>query len=483
MARFCQSCGEPVGAATKFCVKCGARLGQQVDAQPQATQQPSPREQQPPQYEQQPPQYEPAHPTPQSTQYTPQQPAQYQQSTPPQYAPSQPYQQYQQDKPPAPQKKKRRIPIVVLVLLGVVALCAAVAGAILLFAKNIINQADQDFISIGNDKVPSVKYILGENRAITGVNSSVENGVIKKEIQYSVSENQQEDMTTYIIALHDDYGYKHIKDNDFSESVGVDIELAKESEDDGFIVTVRVDYDRVGYTITITRWEGALTATEDNLEVGAAPPTPDIPDTTPETQAPTPTPAQQPPAVSQPLPEDSLIGQYLDIMTADSFYMSVHIRSGWGEQSDEEDSYAGLDLSCGIAKKGDMTAMVLEDPGVRLIYKDGKSYTIMPSMETVVVSDYISGFGMEDFIPETDGLSFIGTGTGDMLGRTLPYEAYISDQNLGSEIRLYSENGVLVGLQQIVAGQISMTMEIFELTVNVPSGLFDIPESYQIVEG
>ncbi|MCL2153032.1 MAG: hypothetical protein FWH57_08760 [Oscillospiraceae bacterium] len=475
MARFCQSCGEQVGGATKFCVKCGAKLGQQLDVQPQVPQQP-------PRYE--PPQslqYE----SPQSPQYEPQQSAQNQQPTPPQYAPSHPYQQYPQDKPPALQKKKRRIPIVVLVLLGVVVFCAAIVGAILLFTKNIANQVNQDFISIGNDRVPSVKYILGENRAITGINSSIENGVSKKEIQYSVPENQQEDMTTYIIALREDYGYKHINDYDFSESVGVDIELAKESDEDGYIVTVRVDYNRVGYTITITREQGALRVIEDNLEVGSTPSTPDDTVITPETKAPEPTPTQTPPEVTTqlPLPTDSLLGQYLDTMTADSFYLSVHIRSGWGEQDDEEDSYAGLDLTCEIAKEGSMMAMVLEDFSMRVIYKDDKSYTVMPSVETVVVSDYASGFGIEDLIPETDGLSFLGTGTGEMLGRTLPYEAYHSDQDLGEETRLYSEDGVLVGLQQIVGGQVSVTMEIFELSVNVPPGIFDIPESYTVIEG
>ena len=121
------------------------------------------------------------------------------------------------------------------------------------------NTAKQDYIKIGKDEVPSVKLILGEERNITGVSSSVTNGVRTKEIKYSVTEHQSEEMFRYAQALVDNYGFYSLNDSDFTGDRGYGFEFAKESSEDGYIVIVRIDYDRSGYTITLSRGVGTLT--------------------------------------------------------------------------------------------------------------------------------------------------------------------------------------------------------------------------------
>jgi len=121
------------------------------------------------------------------------------------------------------------------------------------------NIGDKDWIKIGKDEVPSVKLILGEKRAVTGVSTSVENGVTSKAITYSAAGNQSEEMQTYVHALVYDYGYYYLNEADFSDSRGTDFRFAKESVEEGYIVVVRIDYDRSGYTVTLSRGTGTLT--------------------------------------------------------------------------------------------------------------------------------------------------------------------------------------------------------------------------------
>ena len=121
--------------------------------------------------------------------------------------------------------------------------------------------AKKDFIKIGEDEIPSVKFITGEERNVTGVSTSNENGVIKKVITYSGTGRNREEMLRYAQALYDYYGFWFYEtdENDFADAEGVDLKLAKASVEADFIIIVRIDYDRNGYTITLSRYRGSLT--------------------------------------------------------------------------------------------------------------------------------------------------------------------------------------------------------------------------------
>jgi hypothetical protein len=405
-----------------------------------------------------------------------------------QYSPEHPHMQSYEAVAP---KKKRRIHPVLLILITLVVFCAAVVGVIILI---IGNAANQDFIKIRGDKVPSVKYILGEKRNVISVSSSVVNGVSERVIEYSVSANQREEMITYISALNYDYGYAHIKDNDLSGPIGTDIILAKESVEDGYVVIVRIDYSLKGYTITISLEKGTLTVYGESPPSGNTPPPTVIESPSTESQNPIPPPeptspdpgpqiTESPSPATELPPANSLLDSYLDTVSDNTFYMNIHMKTGT-DTADDGTSYGiGVDMTCEMAKQGDMVAMSFEDYDMRMVIKDKKSYTIMASMETVIVSDSVEGLGLDALIPEIVDLTFIKTGSDTLFDKVLQYEAYYPGSDPNSEIRFYSNGGILAGLQQLTNGRITMSMEIFEFSKNVPPEMFDIPEDYSIIEG
>jgi len=103
-----------------------------------------------------------------------------------------------------------------------------------------------------------VKYILGEERSVTGVNLSVSKGIEEKAITYSVSKNQSGDMSEYAAALTGSHGYFSLADYDFSGTAGTNFQFVADSSQDGYLVMVQIDYDASGYTIKIQRGKGEL---------------------------------------------------------------------------------------------------------------------------------------------------------------------------------------------------------------------------------
>jgi len=149
----------------------------------------------------------------------------------------------------------------VIILIVIVVLGVITAGIVLLVrgVTGVVgNTAQQDFIKIGSDEVPSVKFILGEERQVTGISSSTNPQGSEKVIKYRVAQNQKEDMMIYALTLLAEYGYTNITDYDFTGPTGTDFKFAKESVQDGYIVVVKIDYDYNGYTITLTYSKGWL---------------------------------------------------------------------------------------------------------------------------------------------------------------------------------------------------------------------------------
>jgi len=144
--------------------------------------------------------------------------------------------------------------------------------------------AEADYYEIGSDKVPSVKYVLGEIREVTGVSTSTRNGVTTKTIEYRVPDNQGAEMLQYAKALMDKHGFYNTTPYDFTGSTGKGFEFSRVSDTEGFIIMLEIEYDRSGYTIKLTRGEGTLT----------------IPETAPE-----PEPEDTPEPDSTPEPEDT----------------------------------------------------------------------------------------------------------------------------------------------------------------------------------
>ena len=293
MAKFCKNCGAQLDDNAPFCPGCGTATSippgpaPQQPTPPQQPYAPPPQQPTPPQQQYAPPQQQP---TPPQQQYAPP-PQQYapppQQPVPPQqqYAPAAqgqyappPQQGYPQQGAPVPVAPKKGFSKGLMIVIGIAALIVVgVVVAVLVLGGN----KNKDFFEIGGDKVPTVAYILGEARTISGLNSSTSRGTAELVVTYSVSKDQGSEMEEYAQALMDDFDFINVNGFDFSGKKGSDIQFAKVSDnDDDYVVVVAIDYDTKGYTLTITRGKGTI-------NVGPSDPTSTDPTTTDPTSDPT----------------------------------------------------------------------------------------------------------------------------------------------------------------------------------------------------
>jgi len=255
MAKFCSNCGTGLEESAKFCMNCGTSAPQPPTPAPEPAPEPAPQPEPMPVPAPQP------EPAPIYQGQLPPQP-QYPQQPFPQYPP-QPQQPYPAAPPPAP-KKKSKLPLVLLII--AVVLIGGIA-AIVVGATGVVKKAARlDYYELGNDKIPSVKYVLGEERKITGVNTSINNGVTMKEYKYSVPDKDQGlEMSQYLTHLRGE-GFLLLTDVDFNASEAW-CKVGRNSVDSGYQVVVQIEYDATGYTIIAVKEEGEITsnapATED----------------------------------------------------------------------------------------------------------------------------------------------------------------------------------------------------------------------------
>ena len=498
MAKFCTNCGASLADTAKFCNGCGSR---QDDAPPVQQQQPvQPPVQQPAQSVQQ-PQQQPQQPQQPQQQFQPQ----------PQYQPPPMQQQYQQpiqQTPQAESKKKRRIPRLVMII-GIAVIVIGVGIAVAVIALN--GAGNTDYFKFGNDKIPSVKLALGEERKLTSASTSAAlGGGQAKVFVYQVSgRRQNDDMFNYITYLREKDGFLVLTSFDFNGPEGACI-VGRNSIDDGYMIQLQVEYDRSGYTITITKQKGEITLnTPDSgnqtpgqsgntggdtgnnrtpAPSSSGTPAPSSSQTPAPSSSQTPAPSSsQTPAPSSsgtpdagssgtPTPDNSgtpdtgsLTKDIFDLVNSGMYYMKANFIADDGEFTAE------------IFVKNGMTAVsYIFDEGmeVRLIDRDEKIYTVISDFEMVMVKDATPdddiAFGIS---PEN--MVYIGEGSGDFRGKTYKYDEYMTED--GMQMFYYVDGGALKGIRTISDGEIS-DAEILALDKNVPDSAFDIPEDFEVVE-
>lgn len=138
--------------------------------------------------------------------------------------------------------------VLIIFLLGLV-------GGIIAFMATG-NTANAEEYKLGNDTIKSVKAIV-EKRQVVSVSTETSNGITTKKIEYK-SDNVQDDLLKYTQYLRNEGGFKLTKDMDLS-LIPSTVELGKNSNDAGKIVMMTIDYNSLGYTITIQKGEGTLT--------------------------------------------------------------------------------------------------------------------------------------------------------------------------------------------------------------------------------
>ena len=422
MAKFCTNCGASLADAAKFCNGCGTK---QDDAPPVQ----QPQQQQP--VQQQPVQQQPI-----------QQPVQ---------------QAYQQPAAPALKKKKSKLPIILLIL-GIIAV-GIVLGVILIFngvLGVLSDTAKADHYEMGKDRIPSVKYVLSEERKVTGVNSSINGKATSKEIIYELSGPERRDeLYKYYKYLVEKDGFYNLNQIDFDSENKGSVVIGRNSIDDGYEIQIQLKYDTDGYTVTILKQPGGITPKEEeNADPVDSNQTPD----------PNGGGALNADPIQTPAPKDSTLTEgIMKIFGSGSFHMKIM------SEGTEVESYI----------KNGMTAMLMtvEDTDIRMVLRDNKSYTIFDSEKMLMISDASNGYDFSG-LGETSSLTYISEGSGDFNGRTYKYDEY-RDIN-GSQIFYYVDGGSLKGIRTVENGE-TVDIEIISFDGNVPDSVFDIPSDYEVM--
>ena len=279
--RFCPKCGASVVPGSAFCSGCGTAFPDGAAAsEPAQQQQPqyvtrdfSPQQEAtqaaPPQPQpyaapqaapQQPyaPQQQPYAPPPQPYAAQAQQP--YAPLQQPYAAPQQPYAPQAAQQPYAPpqhagaaakgKRPRKKAPFILGGIAVVIALVIVAAYMVL------ANAANQDYYSLGSDRIASIKLVVGK-RPLSSTGTSSSNGVTRKTFVYSKSESVTQDLMEYLSYLGSREGFLVTGAYDLSYSPGT-AQLAKKSLDEGQIIILDVEYDAFEYTLEFSKGSGTL---------------------------------------------------------------------------------------------------------------------------------------------------------------------------------------------------------------------------------
>jgi len=150
---------------------------------------------------------------------------------------------------------KKNMALILVVSLGVLAVIALIISAAI--PKRVENVAAQDYYFMGEDKVPSVKLIIGQ-RDIGSFSENALGGASKQIIKYNVTETPSEEISLYGKALTEDYSYLDISGIAFDGLTGSESLYAKESVDETKLIIVQIDHDSKGYTLTLYKVDREL---------------------------------------------------------------------------------------------------------------------------------------------------------------------------------------------------------------------------------
>lgn len=117
------------------------------------------------------------------------------------------------------------------------------------------NIASADEYTLGEDVIPSIKYVV-EERKVVSASTEIKNGVTIKIMEFE-SDSVQEDLLKYVLHLRESEDFYLTNDMDLSIIPGT-IQMAKQSVEDNQIVMLNIEYSAFGYIIEIQKGEGTL---------------------------------------------------------------------------------------------------------------------------------------------------------------------------------------------------------------------------------
>lgn len=203
----------------------------------------------------------------------------------------------------------------------------------------------------------------------------------------------------------------------------------------------------------------------------AATPTPTA--TIEATATPEPTPTPSPTPVPTPEP-GSQSKSFLDTLKTGQYYLKFKMSM--------EVQGTTIEVPAEAAVQNDMrcTSMTVVGLKVRYLYKEKKVYVIndTQSSYTVMTEDQYKQAKGNDTNAEVDyaSLTFKGSGTGEVKGKTLPYEEFKGANDVLA--RYYFEDGKVKFMSTISEG-VEVIMEVVELRAdNIPQDMFEVPSTY-----
>jgi hypothetical protein len=166
---------------------------------------------------------------------------------------------------------------------------------------------------------------------------------------------------------------------------------------------------------------------------------------------------------------DSLIKWMMDGTFSYDFSMTSE---GNGEKSESSGSMATDGNNLAMTSE-----MTVEGQAVksRIIIKDGTTYIIDDASKLIMTAQ--GGMNpTEGMMTDYSGIAKTGEGTGEIDGKTLPYEEY-TESETGATVRYYIDGGQVYGIESAYEGY-KTVMIITNAKNSVPSGAFDLPEGY-----
>lgn len=160
---------------------------------------------------------------------------------------------------------------------------------------------------------------------------------------------------------------------------------------------------------------------------------------------------------------DKLASTYIAMMKDEKYLMKYKASLDMEGQQ--------VEMEATVAVKGDDTAIISKGAGMEstMIFKDDTMYMVDHGAKSVLVMAQTDK--VEDETINTEGITYVGSGKEG----GLTYEEYSTEDGT---LKYYFDGKKLVKITADIAG-LTTTMEILEMSNQVPDSLFEIPAGYE----
>ena len=167
-------------------------------------------------------------------------------------------------------------------------------------------------------------------------------------------------------------------------------------------------------------------------------------------------------------------GSLLDWMVDGTFSYDFTVTSEYDGMSSESAGSVAYDHgNMAISNEQEVDGAMVKS---RIIILDGTMYVIDDTNQMIInmgkASRELTGLIAVDY----EDMTLIGSGEGEVNGRTLPYDEYEVD---GITTRFYMDGGQVYAIESTLTEENAWSLMIISNASNkVPEGVFDLPEGY-----